>query len=171
MNEQRETFSFSPPLNLVEEGNWLLAVTSFEGTIFVFNKTDENNSFPISTLGRWNSGDGEEFINEINKLLELRYENDIELHVKEVDKRGIRIEIVNVGYNLAGFDHFKSEKFSELKRVKYRDLEGLAYRLQLLFKTYRTLSIKIKRQTDGYYIILIDFVHSPFGILKIVLEF
>ena len=28
MNKQIESFSFSPPLNLVEEGKWLLAITS-----------------------------------------------------------------------------------------------------------------------------------------------
>ena len=32
-----ETFSFSPPINLVEEGKWLIAVTSFEATNSVFN--------------------------------------------------------------------------------------------------------------------------------------
>ena len=32
MNKQMQTFSFSPPINLFEEGKWLLAVTSFEAT-------------------------------------------------------------------------------------------------------------------------------------------
>ena len=40
-----ETFSFSPPINLVEEGKLLLAVTSFEASNFVFIITDDNNSF------------------------------------------------------------------------------------------------------------------------------
>ena len=43
MNEQMQTFSFSPPINLVEEGKWLLEVTSLECTISVFNITNENN--------------------------------------------------------------------------------------------------------------------------------
>ena len=34
---QMETFSFSPPINLVEEAKWLIAVTSFEATNSVFN--------------------------------------------------------------------------------------------------------------------------------------
>ena len=51
MNKQIETFSFSPPINLVEEGKWLLAVTSFEVTNSVFNITDENNSFAITIPG------------------------------------------------------------------------------------------------------------------------
>ena len=82
-----ENFSFNPPINLAEEGKWLLAVTSFETTNSVFNITKENNSFSISTPGHWSSEDGEELINELNKLLELRSENDIELHVEQVGKR------------------------------------------------------------------------------------
>ena len=30
MNKQMQTFSFNPPINLVEEGKWLLGVSSFE---------------------------------------------------------------------------------------------------------------------------------------------
>ena len=33
MNKQMQTFSFKPTINLVEEGKWLLAVSSFECTI------------------------------------------------------------------------------------------------------------------------------------------
>ena len=32
MNKQRQTFSFNPPINLVEEDKWLLSVSSFECT-------------------------------------------------------------------------------------------------------------------------------------------
>ena len=88
MNKQLQTFSFNPPINLSEEGKWLLAVTSLEATNSVSNITDENNSFSLSTPGYWNSEDGEELINKLNNLLELRSENVIELHVKEVEKRG-----------------------------------------------------------------------------------
>ena len=42
MNKQLQTFSFNPPINLVEEGKWLLAVSSFECTISVFIITNEN---------------------------------------------------------------------------------------------------------------------------------
>ena len=48
LNQQIEAFSFSPPINLVEEGKWLLAVTSLEAPNSVFNITDENNSFSIA---------------------------------------------------------------------------------------------------------------------------
>ena len=94
-----ETFSFNPPINITEENKCLLAVTSFECTNSVFNITDENNSFSISPPGYWNAEDGEELTTMLNKFVELRSENDIELHVKEVEKRGIRLEIENSGYN------------------------------------------------------------------------
>ena len=87
-NEQMETFSFNPPINLSEEETWLLAATFFEATNSVPNITNEKNSFPVSTPGHWNSEDGEELINKLNYLLELRSENDIELQVKEVAKKG-----------------------------------------------------------------------------------
>ena len=45
MTKQMETFSFKPPINLVEEGKSLLAANSFEATNSVCNITDENNSF------------------------------------------------------------------------------------------------------------------------------
>ena len=115
-------------LNLIEEDKWLLAVPSFECTNSAFIIIDENNSFSFTIPCQWDSEDGEELINEINKLLELRSENDIELHVKEVEERGTRIEIEISGYNLAGFDHFKNEFLSELKRLIYRDLKDMVHR-------------------------------------------
>ena len=55
MKKQMQTFSFNPPINLVEEGKCLLAVSSFECTNSVFNITNENNSFSITIPGHWNS--------------------------------------------------------------------------------------------------------------------
>ena len=76
MDKQRQIFSFSPPLNVIEAGKWFLAVTSFEAMDSVFNIINEKNSISISILGHWNSGDGEKLINKLNKLLELRSEID-----------------------------------------------------------------------------------------------
>ena len=45
MNAQKHTFSFIPPINLVEEGKWLMTVSSLECTNSIFNITNENNSF------------------------------------------------------------------------------------------------------------------------------
>ena len=50
-----ETFSFYPPLSLVEQEKWVLAVTSFEATTSVVNITHEDNCFSITTSGYWSS--------------------------------------------------------------------------------------------------------------------
>ena len=54
----------------------------------------------------------------LNNLLDLRSQNDVELHVQEVEKRGTRIKIEISGYSLAGYDHFKREILAKMKRVK-----------------------------------------------------
>ena len=53
MDRQMQTFSFNPPINLIEEDKWLLAVSSFECTNSVFNITNENNSFSIIIPGHY----------------------------------------------------------------------------------------------------------------------
>ena len=89
MNKQKQSFSFSPPIILVEEGKLFLGVKSFEATNSVFIITDENNSFSISIPEHWNSKSAEKTIDEPNKMLELRSENHIELHTKQVGKNGL----------------------------------------------------------------------------------
>ena len=90
MNKQRQRFSFNPPINLVEEDKWLLAVSSFECTNSVFNITDDNNSFSIIKPGQYETELAEKIIDELNRLLELR---TLKLHVNEVRKRGNIIKI------------------------------------------------------------------------------
>ena len=87
MNKQMQTFSFNPPKNLLEEDKWLLAVSSFECTNFVFNITDENNSFSIIIPGHYQNKTDEKTIDDLNKLLELK---SLELNVEEVKKQGIK---------------------------------------------------------------------------------
>ena len=70
---------------MIEGSNWLPAMTSFESSISIFNTIDENISFSFTIPSHWNSEDGRELINELNKFLKLRPENDIELHVNEVE--------------------------------------------------------------------------------------
>ena len=53
MNKQLKTFSFSPPISLLEESKWFLEVSSFECTNSVFKITNENNSFSITKPGHW----------------------------------------------------------------------------------------------------------------------
>ena len=79
MNKQMQSFSFNPPINLVEEGKWLMAVSLFDCTNSVYNITNENNSFSIITPGHYQTESAEKTIDELNKLLELK---SLELHVK-----------------------------------------------------------------------------------------
>ena len=83
MNKQNQTFSFNPSINLLEEGKWLLAVSSFECTNSVFNITKENNSFSIIIPGHYQNESDEKTIDNLNKLLELK---SLELHLEEVKK-------------------------------------------------------------------------------------
>ena len=101
MNKQMQTFSFNPPINLFEEGKWLLAVSSLECTTSVFNIINENNSFSIIIPGHYQNKSDEKAIDNLNKLLELK---SLELHVEEVRKRGNKIKIGDNEYKLSDFD-------------------------------------------------------------------
>ena len=83
MKKQTKTFSSNPPINLFEEGKWLLGVTSFDSTNSVFNITDENNSFSIIIPGHWENKSAGKTTDELTKILELK---SFELHVKKVRK-------------------------------------------------------------------------------------
>ena len=87
MNKQLKTFSISPPLSLLEEGKWMIAVTSFETTNSVLNITDENKNFSNTTPSCWTSRAGVERNNKPRELLRLREQSDIQIHVKEIKKR------------------------------------------------------------------------------------
>ena len=128
MKKQRQTFSFNPPINLAEEDKWLVAVSWFDCTNTVFNITDENNSFSIFIPGHWETEFAEKFIDEVNRLLELR---SLDLHVNEVRKRGNTMKIGDKEYKLSDFDNQKYEIIEELKNAKYNDLKYLVYRMQL----------------------------------------
>ena len=67
-------------------------------------------------------------MDELNKVLELRSENDIELHNEQFRKNGI---ISLNDYSSSSLYNFKYEKLEELKNVKYIDLEDMVYRCQL----------------------------------------
>ena len=128
MNIQMQTFSFIPPFNLVEEGKWLLAVTSFETTNSVFNRTNESNCFSITIPCHLNSESAEKTIDEIKNLLGLRSEYDIELQNEQVRNKGLNLI---KDYSLSILDTFKEEKLEELKNVKRNDLEDLVFGFQL----------------------------------------
>ena len=126
MNKQTQTFSFSPPINLVEEDKWLLGVTSFECTNSVFNITYENNSFRMTVAGHWESKSAQKNIDELNKLIELR---SLELHVKEVRKTGNQKKQATLNINYQFLILKKNEIIEELKKAKYNDLVDLVYRM------------------------------------------
>ena len=149
MNKQMQTFSFNPPINLVEEGKWLIAVSSLECTNSVFNITDDNNSFSIIIPGHYQNKTDEKTINDLNKLLELK---PLELHVEEVKKRGNKIKIADKEYKLSDFDNQKYEILQELKNVKYNDLEDLVYRMRLSYdEIMNILDLKyIPTKRTGY---------------------
>ena len=130
MDKQMQTFSFNPPINLFEEGKWLLGVSSFECTNSAFNITNENNSFSIIIPGHYETEFAEQFIGDLNKLLELK---SLELHVEEVRKRGDIIKIGDKEYKLSDFDNQKYEIIEELKKVGYNDLKDLVYRMRLSY--------------------------------------
>ena len=149
MNKQMQTFSFNPPINLVEEGKWLIAVSSLECTNSVFNVTDDNNSFSIIIPGHYQNKTDEKTINDLNKLLELK---SLELHVEEVKKRGNKIKIADKEYKLSDFDNQNYEILQELKNVKYNDLEDLVYRMRLSYdEIMNILDLKyIPTKRTGY---------------------
>ena len=130
MNKQRQIYSFNPPINLIEEDKWLMAVSLFECSNSVFNMTNENNSFSIIIPGHYETEFAEKIIDDLNKLLEIK---SLELHVEEVRKRGDIIKIGDKEYKLSDFDNQKYEIFEELKKVKYNDLEDLVYRMRLSY--------------------------------------
>ena len=129
-NKQKQTFSFNPPINLLEEGRWLLGVSSFECTNSVLNITNENNSFSIIVPGHYETESAEKTINELNNLLELRSQNGIELHVEQVRKKGL---ILINDYSLSSLGMFQHEILEDLKKAKFNDLEDMVYRFQLTY--------------------------------------
>ena len=149
MNKQMQTFSFNPPINLVEEGKWLLAVSSFECTNSVFNITNENNSSSILIPGHYETEFAEQIFDDLNKLLELK---SLELHVEEVRKRGDIIKIGDNEYKLSDFDNQKYEIIEELKKVGYNDLKDLVYRMRLSYdEIMNILDLKyIPTKRTGY---------------------
>ena len=130
MNKQNQSFSFNPSINLLEKGKRLLAVSSFKCTNSIFNITNDNNSFSIIIPSHYQNESDEKTIDNLNKLLELK---SLELHVEEVKKRGNKIKIGDVEYQLSDFDNQKNEIIEELKNAKNNYLEDLVYRMRLSY--------------------------------------
>ena len=89
-----ETFSFNPPIKFSGEEQRFLAVTCSKATKSVFIITDENNSFSITSPGQWSYTKDEDTINKLQKVLVLRSQNYIELHVGDFEKRCLMLRKV-----------------------------------------------------------------------------
>ena len=149
MNKQMQLFSFNPPINLVEQGKWLMAISLFDCTNSVYNRTNENNSFSIIIPGHYKTEFAEKVINDLNDLYELK---SLELHVEAVKKRGSIIKIADKEYKLSDLDNQKNEILEELRNVKYNDLRDLIYRMRLSYdEIIDILDLEyIPRKRKGY---------------------
>ena len=87
MNKQMETFSFDSQINLPEKGKRFLALTSYEAMKSVFNITEKKT------------------------VVEFWSQKSIELHAKEVRKRGNQMKIGDNGYELSDFDTRKKTRY------------------------------------------------------------
>ena len=63
----------------------------------------------------------------------LRSENDINLHVKEVERRGNKINIEDEENKLSDHDTQKNEIIEDLKNVEYNHPENLIFRMALRY--------------------------------------
>ena len=117
MSKQMQTFSFNPPINLVEVGKWLLGVSSFECTNSVFIITNENNSFSIIIPGHWTPDNAQETIDKLRELLELD-KRDLSLHIAAVREKGHKIHVGGDEYDLSDLDDslLRNEIFEKLKK-------------------------------------------------------
>ena len=101
MIRSKQIIAFNPPVNLLEEGKWLLGLSSLDCTNSVFSISDENNSFSIKIPGHWETEFHRKTFAKIDELIQLR---SLELHVKEARKRGNKIKIGDNEYNISDYD-------------------------------------------------------------------
>ena len=85
---------------------------------FCFNLTNENISFSITIPGHWSSPGGSETIIKLQKLLELRGQNDIKLLVDDIEKRSNQIKIIDNEHKITDFDTLRNEIIEKLKNVE-----------------------------------------------------
>ena len=136
LNKQLQNF-FTFTVNKLDckESKWLLGVVSFEATNCVFIIIEENNSFSNSIPGPWRFlnflEDG--IIDKLKNLLNHRSQIDIELHVKEVKRRGNQIGIGGEEYTLSDLDSSRKEIFEEIKSAINHVLEISVYRMGLTY--------------------------------------
>ena len=99
--------------------------------------------------GHYETESAEKTINELNKLLELRSQNGIELHVEQVRKKGL---ILINDYSLSSLGMCKDEILEDLSHAKFNDLNDMVYRFQLTYdEVMDVLDLKyIPTRRTGY---------------------
>ena len=149
MNKQMQTFSFNPPINLIQGCRWLLAVSTLECINSIFNINEENIYFSMIISGHYQNEFAEKVNNDLNKLIELR---SLELHAQEVRRRGNKIKTGGNDYKLSDFHTQKNDILEELGNVKYNDLKDMVDRMQLTYnEILDILDLEyIPSQTEGY---------------------
>ena len=118
MNKKLQAFSFNPPINLVEVGKWLLAVSSIECTNSVFNINNENNSFSITIPGHWNSESAKKPVEKLKKLLEID-KKDLSFYIAAVREKNRKIYLGEDEYDLSDLDNnlLRNEIFEKSKKM------------------------------------------------------
>ena len=70
---------------------------------------------------------------KIQKFLELRSQNDIELRIKVVRRKRNQIEKGDNEYKLTDLGTHKNAIFEELKNAEYNDHENMIFRMELTY--------------------------------------
>ena len=78
-----------------------------------------NISFSFSTPGYWSSAGHAETFNKLEKLVESKSQNDIDLRVKKVEK--LRLKLIKDSC-LADCDTHQNEINTQSKNANYKDL-------------------------------------------------
>ena len=170
-----QTFSFNPPINLIEESKCLLAVSSFECTNSVFNITNENNSFSIAIPVHWNSESAEKTVEKSKKELSVLDKKDSSLHIATVRER--EIFLGEDEYDLSDLDNslLRNEIFEKLKEINIPTTTKCLQTWNIVQDA--SMSTSIKRHNDptlvflkahSVYLLVLSIIHpTKIDILKI----
>ena len=108
-------------------------MTFFEATNSVFDTTDQNKSFLITTPGDWCCRGGAEIITKPQKLLEMRHSNDIELLVQKVKKGGNQRKIGDNECKSSDHDTRENEVLEYLKNAENNAFKYMVFRMELTY--------------------------------------
>ena len=84
-------------------------------------------------------------MNKLQKVLRLRSQNDIELHVEEIRRRGREKKLGENEYEIFDLDIHKNEIIEQLENAEYNDLEDVVFRMELIYSEFEKI-------LDGKYI-------------------